>query len=328
MAVNDGSANAPIGSPQLPHLLDSYLTRPSWEVAGVDYAVGIPSGTVLKNPLSLNVSGVSVDTTNHLIRVTGNNVTLDGYDFTGWSVYITGGARNTTVKNSYFYGGAGIYADPSTANVSVLYNKFDGGGATDFWSFITLSGTGSKTVDYNWMQNSAQHFLELNGGGALNYSYNLIMNGGTADGAHLNVSQFESGTYNNPVISNNTIVQTPQAAGGELIQVSGWNVGAVITNALIANNTMIAVPTSAGDPSVSYMIDVESGPTLSTATTGTVQNNYVAYAGGGAYGFNYPLGVNAGNIKFSGNIDMSTGDTINGDNTRRKRRLHRALPPP
>ena len=165
------------------------------------------------------------------------------------------------------------------------------------------------------MQNSAQHFLELNGGGSLNYSYNLIMNGGTADGAHLNVSQFQSGTYNNPVISNNTIVQTPQAAGGELIQIDGWNMGAVATNALIANNTMIAVPTSAGDPSVSYMIDVQSGPTQSTATTGTVQNNYVAYAGGGAYGFNYPLGVNAGNIKFSGNIDMATGKTINADNS-------------
>ena len=102
MAINDGSANASIGSPQLPHLLDSYVTRPSWEVAGVDYAVGIPSGTVLKDPSTLNMSGVAVDTTNNLIRVTGNNVTLDGYNFTGWSVYITGGAQNTTVKDFIF----------------------------------------------------------------------------------------------------------------------------------------------------------------------------------------------------------------------------------
>ena len=46
--LGDGSANAPAGTPQLPTLLNGYAVRPSWNVAGVDYYVGVPTGTVLK----------------------------------------------------------------------------------------------------------------------------------------------------------------------------------------------------------------------------------------------------------------------------------------
>src|SRR5262249_38756091 len=45
--LGDGSANAPAGTPELPNLFAGEAARPSWEVAGVDYAVGIPTGTVL-----------------------------------------------------------------------------------------------------------------------------------------------------------------------------------------------------------------------------------------------------------------------------------------
>ena len=49
MAINDGSANAPAGSPQLPNLLVTYgANRPAWNVAGVDYYVGVPQGLSLR----------------------------------------------------------------------------------------------------------------------------------------------------------------------------------------------------------------------------------------------------------------------------------------
>ena len=90
MAANDGSANAPAGSPQVPNLFNGYAARPSWQVAGVDYAVGIHPGTVLKNPATSSLPvGASYNSTYHTIYVTGANVTLDGYDLT-----------NTTVMNS------------------------------------------------------------------------------------------------------------------------------------------------------------------------------------------------------------------------------------
>ena len=49
---NDGATNAPAGSPQVPNLINGYAAR-AMAGAGVDYAVGIPSGTTLKNPLSI-----------------------------------------------------------------------------------------------------------------------------------------------------------------------------------------------------------------------------------------------------------------------------------
>ncbi len=46
--LGDGSANAPAGPAQMPSLLNGYKAPPPWEVAGVDYAVGVPSGLTLK----------------------------------------------------------------------------------------------------------------------------------------------------------------------------------------------------------------------------------------------------------------------------------------
>ena len=46
--LGDGSANAPAGTPQFPTLLNGYAKTPSWNVAGVNYAVGIPSGSLCK----------------------------------------------------------------------------------------------------------------------------------------------------------------------------------------------------------------------------------------------------------------------------------------
>ena len=62
--LGDGSANGPAGTPQMSTLLSGYAVRPSWNVAGVDYAVGVPAGTVLKDPNTiLNMAaGVSANT--------------------------------------------------------------------------------------------------------------------------------------------------------------------------------------------------------------------------------------------------------------------------
>jgi hypothetical protein len=73
MATN---ANAPAGSPQVPNLLTGYAVRPPWEVAGADYAVGINLGTTFKNSTTM-IPGVSVNTTNHVVKANRNNVVLD-----------------------------------------------------------------------------------------------------------------------------------------------------------------------------------------------------------------------------------------------------------
>ena len=99
----DGAAEASPGAAQQPDLLSGYATRPPWAVAGVDYAVGVPAGTILKDPMSISEPGVRVDTARHLIWVDDDNVTLEGYDFAlegGWGVYTT--AANTVIANCNF----------------------------------------------------------------------------------------------------------------------------------------------------------------------------------------------------------------------------------
>ena len=121
--LGDGSANAPAGTPQHPHLLDvnspstqtfgeTYAARPSWNVAGVDYHVGIDSGVTLRDPTpggvldpALAALGVTLSGAN--IYVNGNNQTISGWDFSlhgGYSLKIEG--NNDTVKNNKFALGA------------------------------------------------------------------------------------------------------------------------------------------------------------------------------------------------------------------------------
>ncbi len=301
--LDDGSANAPAGFPQHPKLLSGYAARPPWMVAGVDYAVGVPSGTVLKNPQTINDLKIGVDTGRHLIWVNGDNLALSGYDFTGWQVYIQGGHRNIVIKDSFFGSRGGVYADPSSENVTIRHCEFNDLGDIASSSLITLSGTGSKIVEYNWLHNSPQHFLELNNGGNVNYSFNLIENGARSPGAHLNVIQFQGGdsnaTYVKPVISYNTIIQTPQSSGGELIQL--YNPVHGITNGLVSNNTMLAIPGPRKAASVSYMINAAN-----SATTGVIRDNYMYAAG--AFGFFYPNTPTG--VTISNNVNMATGTII------------------
>ena len=59
-AFEDGSGNAPPGTPQFESLLKGYAVRPDWKVAGVDYYVGTPDGTVLKDPATISMAMGSV----------------------------------------------------------------------------------------------------------------------------------------------------------------------------------------------------------------------------------------------------------------------------
>src|SRR5206468_3977836 len=72
VTVNGSSSGGGSGSgsgAQLPNLCAGYAARPSWQVAGVDYAVGAPSVSALKNPAGISMRGVSVNATSHVITV-------------------------------------------------------------------------------------------------------------------------------------------------------------------------------------------------------------------------------------------------------------------
>ena len=69
---------------QHPALLAGYALRPSWKVAGVDYAVGVPATATLTDWRLLSGPGITVNTTAMppYVRVDNtSNVVISGVDF-------------------------------------------------------------------------------------------------------------------------------------------------------------------------------------------------------------------------------------------------------
>lgn len=286
-AFNDGTLLAPAAVVQYPAMLASYATRPVWRVAGVDYAVGVPSSTVLKNPASIAIAGVTVNAVARQVIVTGNNVVLDGYDFSlngGWSVRVIG-ADNTRIVNSLFIETASqtevpITTDTAATNLYVGYSTIDGGGATPSpmeGALIAMNGRGLVT-EYCWLKNAPSNIfvfggLGVGGGGSVTIRYNLVEDAGRAGGGGGAYIRTGSGAYNHIQIVFNTSRQTPGGTG-----TAGWNLEPPSSlTAEVGNNVMVT--TAAG--AASYLMS--AGPNIAAAV---MHNNY--FDASGAFGFAYP----------------------------------------
>lgn len=300
--VNDGSVNAPDCKAQHPDLLKRYKVRPDWRVAGVDYCVGYSTNIALKNPATITMSGVSVDARNQTIAVTGNGVTLDGYDFStdgGWSVFVQ--AANTRVVNSRFVIGARnnspIYSNPANgapSNLYVGYSIIDGNGKSPgYGGLITMVGNG-LTVEYCWLKNAGGDMVQQHHtGGNVVIRNNLIEQGGMAPGAHGDYTQF-LGSPITATITYNTTIQNGGTTQGFMTE--------YVTTGEIGHNTMMG--------SVSYLVSVDIS---SIITTFTVHDNYFDARG---YGFAYPSPKNGApndaspKTIFTNNVDMRTGTIL------------------
>ena len=169
----DGCGSAPAGTVQFPNILKGYAKRAPWNVAGVDYAVGPQPGVVLRNPATINMAGVSLDSTNQWVLITGSGVTLNGYDFTqggGWTIVIE--APNVTISNFIVGVVAGKSQDPIEIfspgdNVTLEYGIVNGGGAAGANTYEALisdeTGAGSITIQYLLLENAVQHSIETDG---------------------------------------------------------------------------------------------------------------------------------------------------------------------
>ena len=310
------ASGAAASSAQHPSLLSGYAVRPSWTVAGVDYAVGMPANTRLIDAATMNVAGVSVNPSGHQIIVAGDNVVLSNYDFStsgGWDVYVEG--TNDTIENSYFKVGSNnqvpIVTSSGASALSILHNTIDGGGVgvdgnpSAIWSLIDSNGTG-LTARYNWLKYAPQHIIEFRAGKLLD-DHNLIESVGFFQGAHVNDVQFNGGVSNGSVIAFNT-VYNPQPTGGlpttgEGIQVEA-QLNATITNTRVEKNTVIA---TGPQLTASYLICLHQDPGQNLLRGVQVRDNYLDSSG--AYGPIYPNPTGS-NLTFVNNIDMVTGKTI------------------
>jgi hypothetical protein len=311
MGYADGSSGAPAGTPLLPTLLNGYAARPAWKVAGVDYAVGVPSGTSLANPSSITLAGVSVDTASHTVTISCSNVSLSGYDFRGgggWGVDIDPGATNVVIKNCHFLVGANnnvpINAASGSGNLTVLNNTIDGGSGTSGadWALVNYGGSGTFTAKYNAFLNAQEDAIDFNSGTMTTVvEYNVFDNLGTSPGSHPDPVQYVGVTSNNSVEAYNTIYQ-PNPSGMQGVQLQAQS-GSTLDNTMIENNTIVAKASSSVAMSYSIAVIQNSGNTINGAV---VDNNYIDYSG--AYGPFYP--PSGSNLTFCGNVNMATGATI------------------
>ena len=327
----DGSAQAPAGTPQLANVLNGYAARPAWQVAGVDYAVGVPTGTVLKNPtVAANLpAGVSIDAANHQIDITGANVTLNGFDFSvggGWGVYVASSATGTiTIENSSFVTGANKQSTAITsasgvnANLVVEDNSFNGSKAnipsvapppagTGIGAAINWFGSGSVTIEYNNIYNQPADGVDLSSGTITpTIMYNVFNGLGYTQGSHPDPVQFVADKVNNAVIAFNTIYSPQDLSSYN----SGLNeglaiesqAGATITNTAIKNNVVIAT-----GPKLTQSLNIGVFQDPSNTMQGVVvSNNYLdptgAYDAFGSGG-SAPSGSN---LTFTNNVNMVTG---------------------
>lgn len=300
-AYADGCSGAPTGTPQHPSLFAAYGTRPPWNVAGVDYYVGSPTNMGLTDPTQPGnlPAGASYDASNGLVRVTGNNVTLNGYNFSSVKngIYVEG-VSNTNITNSYFYI-SGINIASGSTNTMIINNTIDGGainGSSSGGYLIYNQGQGI-TVEYNWMYDAPEHFLSNVNGGPVIYSYNLLENGGWFAGLHLNYIEFYGGTYSGPQVEYNTMVQDVTPAGGEGFQMYASS----ISNGDIGHNTMITAP-SGSNLAESYIVHAGSNNQYPQPATGTVHDNFIDPSG--AYAAFYP---GTTGFTYPNNIDLVTG---------------------
>jgi hypothetical protein len=303
------------GTPQDPNLFANYPVRPPWQVAGVDYYVGVPAGMSLTAPTASNLpAGTSLSGTT--IIVSESNVVISGFDFSGnggYGIYIDPGVSGTQIIDNLFVdssttGPIPVNIAAGASNTYIAYNTINGGGSSGNQSFnqlIANQGSG-LTVEYNFMENAPGRFVST-GAGSLVYDYNLMENGGYTPGVHLNYLQFAGGNIVNPQIEYNTVIQDVNTANGEVFQLYTNDAGS-ITNGVISNNTIITSPTviNTGEgPAISYVMHTGSNTQFPSPVSGVVNNNYIDLSS--AYGAYFP-GLTG--VTYSGNINLVTGAQI------------------
>ena len=298
---------------QFSEMLNAYPVRPSWPVAGIDYAVGVPAGLHLQDPATLSLPGVTADAAQHLIYVTGDDVVLDSIDFSlegGWGLYVEG-ANDIVVRCNFKVGINNIVpinAGSTAGNLLVDRTTIDGGGVGQagnpgaIWALISDNGDGLR-VEHSWLNNAPGDAIDYNGSGTLIVRRNLFNDLGFAPGAHPDSVQFTRGTVNNAVISYNTVyfpqpVNGLPVQGGEGLQVEA-QLGGTIYNTKLENNTIVA---TGPDLVSSYLIAIrqDEGSVLDGIT---VRNNFMDTTG--SYGPFYPPSGTDPN--FSSNVDLVTG---------------------
>jgi hypothetical protein len=319
-AYADGAVNAPSGSAQYPNELAGYRARPPWKVAGFDYYVGIPHGTVLVSPTSISDPNVKVS--GNAVVCSGKDVavTLTGIDFTGYYVSVPkGGCSSITITNSKFACAGNkspaftFFQDANDGLDVIRSNNINSGDACGAWPHNVsdpIACGRSCTIEYNWFYHASERIVNMSS--ATLYRWNLIDSPKAEKGAHQNYQQFGGGTTVDldRVEFNTSYNLLP--GGGEGYQFYGNVLPAKIVSPIFQYNTMMSLK-SGGAPTMSYMVHGSCHTAGRNCTeisgTGIIAHNY--FDPSGAYGIFYQGTLTQARGWVSrDNINMVTGGTV------------------
>jgi hypothetical protein len=321
----DGSANAPVstGNPlyntittprqglSFSTMLARYPVRPSWNVAGIDYPVGINASALpLKDPstIATHVPGATFSGGQIQLPATSSTVTVDGYDMSlhgGCQVVLGTGTGQQIIKNCYFKAGTNkfnaIYdGGNTTPSVLIEYNVFDGNSPT--FEFLNPGQTAgyvsvnAKSYEqyYNYFLNSqAEHVVS--GGSVTNgvlwkSSFNVYSQAGYGGylGDHGDIVQMYGGIPGchmaNISISYDTVVIDDTNNAGDTAK-GGWGMqgfsissandyGLITPTFTFSNNTICGTANSASTNCMGAAVLINSSWFTSAIT---YQNNYIDY---------------------------------------------------
>ena len=204
-AALDGRLGAPSGvSPAFSTVLDAYgANRPPWQVAGVDYGVGPAAGTVFKDPAVESApAGVSFNTGTKVATVTGDDVTLDAWNFEGWQIQQQGDNftfTNYKLKVLSEEGNTPIFV--TGTNTTIRYGQIDGNSfTTTLGPLVDYRGLGTLTFEYNYLHHVHGDHFSITGDSPSDSAivvirFNVLFNNFGGDGAHPDIIQAGTASY-------------------------------------------------------------------------------------------------------------------------------------
>lgn len=286
----DGSPNATPGSSQFPALLNGYVKRPPWKVAGVDYAVGIPPGTVLNDPSTISISGVTVNSGTHTVTVGSSaaGATITNIDFGldgGWHLIIS--AANITVTKCNFSQGAnGLVPldgdNNNNTNLTITYCYFTVNSTNNTQSTI-IGNIRGATIMYCFLENPFQDVIDFGGGSGVavpfTVKYNLVHADGHQNG-HADMIQCGGANYTGTVDFNTWYYEGITGVGSGS---QGIGIDAINNNAVVVGSNEIGWNTMRTDTNAQINYLVGALPSVGAGNSFTIHDNYLDMSGSATF---------------------------------------------
>jgi Ca2+-binding RTX toxin-like protein len=238
--------------------------NPALSIPGLDTTLGLQvAETSLKSPQMLTgIPGVYYNSSQHIVVVYQNGVTLSGFDLTGLSVMVQ--ASNVTISNCAFDATSGTYAVkiyPGYANAVVDHCAFDGLKLDrGFQDFIVAQGA-NTTITNSTFVNAPADGIYIESG---TIAHNVITGGGYLTGAHPDAIWI--GKTTGPVTISDNVIDwrnpaDSRAETNNAIRVTGENGN--VNDVTVTHNVILGGSTT---------VFVSDGPTQTHSTVGTVTN--------------------------------------------------------